>query len=110
MKQVEVISIIVNGHPLVVADAKRVGLNGHRVRVRKLEAEEEATLQQKIKQNRSGGAKVPVVLEFSNDRRYDIEAHSDSFRFHDDLLTFEEIEPPIVAQKMKEQEEAAANA
>lgn len=89
---IEVVSISINGHPLKVADAKRVGLNGHRLAIKKLSPEDEADLQSQIKANRKAGPNVPVSLIFSNEREAKIEAFSDSFRFHEDLLTFEEIE------------------
>ncbi|MBS2001130.1 MAG: hypothetical protein U0103_02840 [Candidatus Obscuribacterales bacterium] len=89
---IEVVAVSINGHPLKVADAKRVGLNGHRLAIKRLSPEDEAELQGQIKANRKAGAKVPVTLIFSSDREHKIEAFSDSFRFHEDLLTFEEIE------------------
>ena len=89
---IEVVSCTINGSPLKVADAKRVGLNGHRLSIKKLSPEDEADLQGQLKANRKTGPKVAVVLIFSNEREAKIEAFSDSFRFHEDLLTFEEIE------------------
>jgi hypothetical protein len=89
---IEVVSCLIGGHPLKVADAKRVGLHGHRLSIKKLSPEDEATLQSKLKQQRKDGPSVPVSLIFSSERENKIEAFSDSFRFHEDTLTFEEIE------------------
>lgn len=97
---IEVVSVTINGHPLKVADAKRVGLNGHRLHIKKLDPESEAELQKQIKQNRAAGKRVPVTLHFSSEREYKIDVHCDSFRYHEDLLTFEEIEPAIVAERL----------
>ena len=89
---IEVVACNIYGRPFKVADAKRVGLNGHRLSIKKLSPEEEADLQTFLKANKKAGPNVAVSLIFSSEREHKIEAFSDSFRFHEDLLTFEEIE------------------
>jgi hypothetical protein len=89
---VELVSVSIGGHTLKVSDAKRVGLHGHRLTIRPLSPEDEAGLQSKLKQQRTAGPNVPVQMFYSNERENKLEAFADSFRFHDDLLTFEEVE------------------